>query len=173
MSQTTQPLTLVHTNLSPILNETKIKTHKLTLHIKKKNHLVIVNNTTYNKMTHSSHSISIQWQPSIHLKKGSHTLRFCFSIFMVLWTNVHTTYFEPTFMATTTIHCGINFFTPKIETTIFLVTSTKPNQPFENTYILDMAPPKILNYVVIFKKLKKDLINSILPLFNKKKKKTR
>jgi hypothetical protein len=73
-------------------------------------------------------------------------------------------------MATTTIHCGINFFTPKIETTIFLVTHTKPNQPFENTYMLDMAPPKILNYATMFKKLKNDLINSTLPLFNKKTK---
>jgi hypothetical protein len=76
-------------------------------------------------------------------------------------------------MTITTIHCGISFFTPKIETTIFLVICTKPNEPFENTYMFDMAPLKTLNYAVMFKKLKNDLINSTSPLLNKKQKKTR
>jgi hypothetical protein len=75
-------------------------------------------------------------------------------------------------MTTTTIHCGINFFTPKIETT-FVMTHTKPNQPSENTYMFDMAPPKTLDYATMFKKFKKDLINSTSPLFNKNQKKTR
>jgi hypothetical protein len=33
---------------------------------------------------------------------------------------------------------------------------TKPNQPFENTFMFDMAPPKTLNYAAMFKKLKKN-----------------
>lgn len=63
----------------------KPKYKQLTLHSKTKIfHLIIVNNTTYSKMTHSSHSISMPSQPSIHLKKGSHTLRLYFSIFYIV-----------------------------------------------------------------------------------------
>jgi hypothetical protein len=50
---------------------------------------------------------------------------------------------------------------------------TKPNQPFEFTYMFDMAPPKTLDYATMFQKLKKDLINSTSPLLNKKQKKTK
>jgi len=85
LSQTKQPLTLVHTKPSPILNKTKIKTHKLTLHNNKKIFdLVIINNTTYNnKMTHSRYFTSMPTQPSIHLKKHSHTIWLYFSIFKI------------------------------------------------------------------------------------------
>ncbi len=100
LSQTTQPLTSIHTKLSPILNKTKIKTHKLTLHNDKEIfYLVIINNTTYNnKMTHSSYFTSLPAQPSIHFKKNVPTLYdSIFPYSKLQWVNIHTTYFAPTF----------------------------------------------------------------------------
>jgi hypothetical protein len=44
---------------------------------------------------------------------------------------------------------------------------TKPNRPFENIYVLDMALPKTPNYVAMLKKLKKDLSSPPHPLLTK------
>jgi hypothetical protein len=54
---------------------------------------------------------------------------------------------------------------------VFLVACTKPNRPFENIYVLDMALPKTPNYVVMLKKLKKDLIDSTPSLLTKYRRK--
>jgi hypothetical protein len=95
-------------------------------------------------------------QPSIHLKTKVPTLyNFISPSSKLRWVNIHTTYFEPS--PTTTIHRATNFYTSDIATMVFLVVCTKPNQPFENIYVLDMALPKTPNYVLMLKKLKKDL----------------
>jgi len=75
--------------------------------------------------------------------------------------------------STTTIHHAIDFYTPKIATIVFLMACTKPNRPFENICVLEMPLPKTPNYVVMLKKLKKDLSTPPHPLVTTcKKKKT-
>ncbi len=53
----------------------------------------------------------------------------------------------------------------------FFVVCTKPNWTFENIYVLNMALPKTPNYVVMLKKLKKDLLTPPHPFLTKCKRK--
>ncbi len=69
--------------------------------------------------------------------------------------------------------CSKLLRTPEIARTVFLVTCTKPNQPFGNTYMLEMAPPKTPDYATMLKKLNKDLTDSTAPPLDKKQKKTK